>query len=112
MQARITLAPALAAKVSPDDVVFVFARALDGGPKAPLAIQRLQVKNLPLDITLDDSMAMSPAMSLSTQKQVVVGARISKSGSAMAQPGDLQGLSPTVDVGAKGVKVEIAEVVK
>ncbi len=51
-------------------------------------------------------------MSLSTQKRVVIGARISKSGSATPEPGDLQGLSPTVDVGAKGVKVEIAEVVK
>lgn len=113
VQARITLSPALAAKVSPDDVVFVFARSAEGGgAKPPLAIQRRQVKDLPLDLTLDDSMAMSPATSLSTQKRVVIGARISKSGSATPEPGDLQGLSPTVDVGAKGVKVEIAEVVK
>jgi cytochrome c-type biogenesis protein CcmH len=114
VQARITLAPALAGKVSPDDVVFIFARSAQGGsgPQPPLAIQRRQVKDLPLDLTLDDSMAMSPAMSLSTQKQVVIGARISKSGSALPEPGDLQGLSPTVDVGAKGVKVEIADVVK
>ena len=114
VQARITLAPALASKVSPDDVVFVFARAADGGagPKPPLAIQRRQVKDLPLDLTLDDSMAMSPATSLSTQKRVVIGARVSKSGGAMPEPGDLQGLSPAVDVGAKGVKVEIAQVLK
>ncbi len=113
VQARITLAPALASKVSPDDVVFIFARSAEGGGmKPPLAIQRRQVKDLPLDLTLDDSMAMSPAMSLSTQKQVIIGARISKSGSALPEPGDLQGLSPTVDVGAKGVKVEIADVVK
>jgi len=50
--------------------------------------------------------------SLSTVAQVVVGARISKSGNAMPQPGDLQGLSTTVAVGARGVQVEIGEVVK
>ena len=111
VQARITLAPALASRAAPDDTVFIFARALQG-PKAPLAIQRRQVKDLPLDLVLDDSMAMSPAMSLSTVTQVVIGARVSKSGNAMPQPGDLQGLSPTVAVGARGVQVEIGDVVK
>jgi cytochrome c-type biogenesis protein CcmH len=91
--------------------VFIFARAPEGG-KAPLAIQRRQVKDLPLELTLDDSMAMSPAMSLSTVSRVVIGARISKSGNAMPQPGDLQGLSPAVAVGSKGVVVEIAEQVR
>lgn len=109
VQVRITLAPALAAKAAPDDTVFIFARA-QAGPKAPLAIQRRQVKDLPLDVTLDDSMAMSPALRLSTVAQVVIGARISKSGNAMPQPGDLQGLTPAVPVGSKGLKLEIAEV--
>jgi cytochrome c-type biogenesis protein CcmH len=109
VQVRITLAPALAAKVSPEDTLFVFARAPQGG-KAPLAIQRRQVKDLPLDVTLDDSMAMSPAMSLSTVSQVIVGARISKSGNAMPQPGDLQGLSPAVAVGSKGLALQIGDV--
>lgn len=112
VEVRISLAPALAAKANPEDPVFIFARAPDGGPKAPLAITRRQVKDLPLTLTLDESMAMSAATSLATQKQVVVGARISKSGSAMAQAGDLQGLSAKVDVGAKGVAIEIGEVVK
>lgn len=112
VQVRVSLAPALAAKASPDDVVFVFARALDGGPRAPLAITRRQVKDLPLDLTLDDSMAMSPALRLSTQERVIVGARISRSGNAIAQPGDLQGLSAPVEVGARGVEVVIGEVLK
>ncbi len=111
VQVRISLAPALAAKASPDDTVFIFARALQG-PKAPLAIQRRQVKDLPLELTLDDTMAMSPALRLSTVTQVVIGARISKSGNAMPQPSDLQGLSPTVAVGAKGVQLEIGETVR
>jgi cytochrome c-type biogenesis protein CcmH len=111
VQARISLAPALAAKAAPEDTVFIFARALQGS-KAPLAILRRQVKDLPLEVTLDDSTAMSPALRLSTQTQVVVGARISKSGNAMPQPGDLQGLSPTVAVGARGVQLVIADIIR
>jgi cytochrome c-type biogenesis protein CcmH len=65
---------------------------------------------LPLDITLDDAMAMSPALRLSTVSQVIIGARISKSGNAMPQPGDLQGLSPMVAVGSRGLQLQIGEV--
>jgi cytochrome c-type biogenesis protein CcmH len=78
----------------------------------PLAILRKQVKDLPLDFTLDDSMAMSPANALSGSKKVVVSARVSKSGNAMPQPGDLSGQSGEVSVGAKGLHIEIHEVVK
>lgn len=108
VQVRITLAPALAAKAVPGDTLFIFARAAQGG-RAPLAILRKQVKDLPLAVTLDDSLAMSPAMRLSSATQVVVGARISKSGNAMPQPGDLQGLSAAVPVGTQGLKIEINE---
>jgi cytochrome c-type biogenesis protein CcmH len=109
VQARITLAPALASRVEPGDTLFIFARSPQGG-RAPLAIQRRQAKDLPLDVTLDDSMAMSPAMRLSTVSQVIIGARISKSGNAMPQPGDLQGLSPVLAVGSRGLQLQISEV--
>lgn len=111
---RVTLAAALAAQAGPEDTVFVFARAAGNtpGPRAPLAILRKQVKDLPLTFTLDDSLAMNPALRLSSVQQVVVGARISKSGNAIAQPGDLQGLSQPVAVGARDVAIEIAEVVR
>ena len=102
----VTLSPALAAKASPGDTLFIFARASEG-PKMPLAILRLQAKNLPAAFSLDDAMAMSPAMKLSSFPEVVVGARISKSGNAMPQPGDLQGFSQAVKIGDKGVKVVI-----
>ncbi len=111
VQGRVTLAASLAGKASPDDTVFVFARPV-AGARAPLAILRKQVKDLPIEFTLDDSLAMSPSMRISTVTEVVVGARISKSGNAMPQPGDLQGLTPIVKVGAKGVAVEIAETIK
>ena len=89
---RVSLAPALAARVAPTDTVFIFARAAEG-PRMPLAILRRTVADLPIAFTLDDSMAMSPQMKLSNFERVVVGARISRSGNAMAQPGDLRGES-------------------
>ena len=108
---EVRLAAALKGRVSPEDTVFVFARAAQG-PKLPLAILRKQVKDLPIRFTLDDSSAMSPASRLSSAAQVVVGARISKSGNATPQPGDLQGFSQPVAVGASGLAIEIAEEVK
>ena len=105
----VTLAPALNAKVKPDDVVFVFARAAQvaEGPRMPLAILKRKVSELPLKFTLDDSMAMSPAAKISTTPQVIVGARISKSGEAMPRAGDLQGASAPVKNDASGVAVVI-----
>jgi len=102
----VELAPAFAAKAAPGDTVFIFARAVEG-PRLPLAILRVQAKSLPLKFTLDDSSAMAPGMNLSSQRRVVVGARISRSGSANPQPGDLEGYSAPVDVGADGVVVRI-----
>jgi cytochrome c-type biogenesis protein CcmH len=106
VRGTVTLAPALAAKAKPEDTVFIFARAAQG-PRMPLAIVRKQVRDLPYEFTLDDSMAMSPAMTISGQKQVVVGARVSKSGNATPQPGDLEGSTRPVAVGAERLRVVI-----
>ncbi len=106
----VDLAPALKGQAAPDDTVFIFARAAEG-PRMPLALLRKQVKDLPVSFTLDDSMAMSPAMKLSAFSRVVVVARISKSGQATPQPGDLSGESAPVALGAQGVRVEVREVV-
>jgi cytochrome c-type biogenesis protein CcmH len=102
----VTLAPSLAAKVAPTDTVFIFARAAEG-PKMPLAILRKQVKDLPAAFTLDDSMAMAPNFALSKFPSVIVGARVSKSGNAAPQAGDLEGFSPAVKIGATGLTVVI-----
>ena len=107
----VTLSAALAKQAQPEDTVFVFARPAEGS-RMPLAIMRKQVKDLPISFTLNDSMAMSPATALSTASKVIVGARISKSGNAMPQPGDLAGQSAPVNVGASGLKIEIKEAVK
>lgn len=92
---HVSLAPELTERLNPDDTLFVFARSPEGS-RAPLAIQRLSARDLPLTVTLDDSHAMVPQMNLSSTAQVVVGARISHSGSAMAQPGDLETLSAPI----------------
>jgi cytochrome c-type biogenesis protein CcmH len=86
--------------------VFIFAQAAQG-PKMPLAIVRKQVKDLPYPFSLDDSMAMSPAMKISSFPDVVVAARVSKSGNAMPQAGDLEGTSKPVKLGASGLAVVI-----
>ncbi|HJV62275.1 MAG TPA: c-type cytochrome biogenesis protein CcmI [Albitalea sp.] len=112
--ARITgtvaLAAALARQASPDDTVFVFARAADG-PRMPLAIVRKQVKDLPFDFALDDGMAMSPAAKMSNFAKIVVSARVSKTGDANPAPGDLSGQSSPVALGASGLRVVIDGVV-
>lgn len=107
----VQLAPALAGKASPEDTVFVFARAASG-PRMPLAIVRKQVKDLPLEFALDDSMSMMPNMKISTVGDVVVGARISKTGNAMPQPGDLQSATLPARLGVSGLAVTIDTEVK
>ena len=111
IRGRVSLAPALQGRTQPDDTVFVFARPANGS-RMPLAILRLQVKDLPASFTLDDSLAMSPAARLSAAGAVVVGARISKSGQALPQPGDLEGLIGPVPVGSAGLNLVIANDVK
>lgn len=78
----------------------------------PLAAQRVQVKDLPYRFTLDDSKSMSTAKPLSSSAQVVLGARISKSGDAMPQPGDMTGQVGPVALGKQGIVLEINEVRK
>ena len=96
---KVALDPALASQATPDETVFIFARAVQG-PPMPLAVVRKKVKDLPVTVTLDDSRAMSPMMTLSKFPQVTVGARISASGNAMPQSGDLQGSQSPVTVGS------------
>jgi cytochrome c-type biogenesis protein CcmH len=107
---EVTLSDALRAGAAPDDVVYIFARPADS--KMPLALVRKQVRDLPYRFTLDDSTAMNPALPLSSVKTVVVGARVTKTGQAVPQPGDLQGFSRPVTLGQANVKVEIGETVR
>lgn len=106
----VQLAPELASKVSPGDTLFVFARAAEG-PRMPVAVLRAQAKDLPLEFRLDDRSSMQGAK-LSDQKSVIVGARISRSGSATPQAGDMQGYSKPVSPGAQNLKIVISEITR
>jgi len=102
----VELDAALRSKVADTDTVFIFARAAQG-PRFPVAVLRKQVKDLPASFVLDDSMSMVADAKLSSFPMVVVGARISKSGSATPNAGDLEGLTEPVRPGAKGLKIRI-----
>jgi cytochrome c-type biogenesis protein CcmH len=97
---QVSLAPALKSKLQPDDQLYVFARAVSG-PPMPLAVAKLAAAALPATVTLDDAMAMTPELKLSSVARVVVEARISHSGQPIAQTGDLEGSAGIVDTGRK-----------
>ncbi len=88
IRVHVALSDTLKSQANPDDLVFIYAKAVSG-PPMPLAVARKRVKDLPVDIVLDDSMAMMPNMKLSGFSEVVIGARVSKSGRPIAQKGDL-----------------------
>ncbi|MFA5920303.1 MAG: c-type cytochrome biogenesis protein CcmI [Methylococcaceae bacterium] len=98
---QVSLAPELQKSTSPSDTVFIYAQAL-AGPKMPLAIIRKQVSDLPVTVSLNDAMAMMPNMKLSNFANVKLLARISKSGNAISQPGDLIGVIDQVALPDKG----------
>lgn len=107
---RVTLAKELAGKVSGQETLFIFARA-EGGPRVPLAVVRATAGKLPMEFTLDDTQAMAPGMNISSAAAVRVEARVSRSGNATAQPGDLVGSSGAVKPGTRNVMVVVDKVV-
>ena len=92
----VDLDPQFADQADADDSVFIYAKAASG-PPMPLAARRIKVSDLPLQVSLSDSDAMMPQMKLSGFDQVIVGARISKSGNPLAQSGDLYAESSVID---------------
>jgi cytochrome c-type biogenesis protein CcmH len=111
VQGTVSLAPQLKSKAGPDDTVFIYARAAEG-PPMPLAVQRIRVRDLPATFSLTDAMAMAPGMNLSAHPRVVVTARVSKSGQANTQAGDLTGASKPVANDASNVAVVIDTLVR
>ena len=103
---KVTIAPSLAGKGSATDTLFVFAREMNG-PPMPVAIVRATKKDLPFTFRLDDSTSMMPSRKLSDVGTVVIVARLSKSGQAMPQSGDLEGASQPVMPGADGITILI-----
>ena len=109
IKVEVSLTPGLQNKYQAKDTVFIYAQAVSG-PKMPLAIVRKQVSDLPLTVSLDDTLAMMPTMRLSNFSQVRLLARISKSGNAIAQPDDLIGVIEQVELNDKNPhKIVIGE---
>lgn len=88
---RVELADSLAGEVPADAALFVYARIPGEGRSIPVAVARLTAAELPLDLRLDDRFTMNPAMRISDTAEVLVTARVSMTGNAMPQSGDLQG---------------------
>jgi len=102
----VELTPALAAKVSGSEAVFLFARPVSGGG-APVAGLRTTAAQLPAQFTLDDSLAPLPDNPLSSHDNVTLHARIALSGAAEPMPGDLEGQVRSVTVGSQGIRLVI-----
>jgi hypothetical protein len=106
IRGTVTVAPSLAGKASATDTLFVFAREMSG-PPMPVAIVRATKKDLPFTFQLDDSTSPMPSRKLSSAGPVVIVARLSKSGQAMPQSGDLEGTSQPIQSGGEGITVVI-----
>ena len=107
LNVSVEMSPEIAAMAKPEQVVFVYVQAVNG-PPMPLAVVQRPVSELPLELTLDDSLAMLPELKLSSFSQVQVSARISTSGNATAQSGDFQAEAVQVETSAdQSVKLRI-----
>jgi len=102
----VSLAPILDAKAASMDTLFVFAREVNG-PPMPVSIVRAAKQDLPVTFRLDDSTSPMPSRKLSSAGAVVIVARLSKSGQAMPQSGDLEGVSQSVKPGANKITIVI-----
>ena len=110
LQGVVSIEPAFAARLSPGDAVFVLARPVSGS-RMPLAVARTTVGALPYRFKLDDSMAMAPGATISSHEKVVVAARVSRSGTALPQKGDIEGTSAPVAPGTSGLTVVMSRVI-
>lgn len=108
IKVTVSISDAFKDKANPTDLVFIYAKAMSG-PPMPLAAVRKQVKDLPIDVVLNDEMAMMPNLKLSSFSDVIVGARVSKSGQPIAQNGDLYSEKTSVKSG-ENVTLEINSV--
>ncbi len=99
IQVKISLAASLQDKLDANATVFVYARDADG-TAMPLAITRVKASELPATVQLTDAMSMTPEHNLSSAQKVLLTARVSRSGQATPQPGDLEGQAGPLSVGA------------
>lgn len=103
----LTLDPKLRSKVGAQDTVFVTAKSPDGsGP--PLAVKRFKGADLPIEFQLDDSAAIMPGRVISQFAEVQVSAKVSKTGDAGPQKGDIISAPVNAKLGAGNLKLELS----
>jgi len=91
IRGRISVDPSIAADVAPGDVVFISAKAANN--PMPLAVLRRSAAELPFDFVLSDANSMVKGSGLAGAGELVVTAKISKSGDALNIPAGLQAAS-------------------
>jgi cytochrome c-type biogenesis protein CcmH len=106
---KVMITPGLQGQISPTDIVFIYAKAIEG-PKLPLAIIKSTAGQLPTSFVLSDAQSMSPQFKLSQFKEVSLTARVSKSGNAIPEKGDLIGFIPKLKIGEKNIQLIIQDV--
>jgi cytochrome c-type biogenesis protein CcmH len=109
LSGKVLMSPGLKGLVGPSDVVFIYAKAIDG-PRLPLAIIKATAGQLPMSFILSDEQSMSPQFKLSQFKEVSLTARVSKSGNAIPEKGDLIGVIPKLKLGEKNIQLIIQDV--
>ena len=96
-----------------DNTVFIYAKPVNSNIKMPIVVLRKKVADLPLEISLDDSMSMLPNNKLSSYESVIVSVRISKTGNAKSEKGDLIGVSNPISTSSKEtIKIIINSIVE
>ncbi len=111
LNVQIDIDPTLQAQLQPEQTLFIYAHPAQN--KMPLAMVTKTAKELPLNVTLDDSQAMLPTAKLSQYQEVIISARISKTGNAAPQTGDVFGETGVIKINevSQPIKITINQIV-
>ncbi len=80
-----------------DYYLMVYVKAAQGRPM-PIAIQKIKLKDFSGVVILTDKNSVMPTQQLSQASKVLAVARLSKSGSAIRQAGDIEAVSQVTEV--------------
>lgn len=105
---KIELSADLKSKIKPGDIVMVIARK--PGERMPVAVLKVAATDFPMGFTLNDALAMNPSAPLSQLSEASIEVRISKTGMAKPEAGDLISTAQTIKVGAKDVRLLVDQV--
>ncbi len=105
---KIEISTDLKSKVKSGDIVMVIARK--PGERMPVAVLRTGISDFPMNFSLTDALAMNPSAPLSQLSEASIEVRISKTGMAKPEAGDLISTPQIVKVGANNIRLVIDQV--